>query len=148
MNTPLNFPPIKASIQLRDDKYYILDVIRKKYLLITPEEWVRQHIIHFLIDNKNYSKSLISTEKGLNYNKLTKRSDILTYTNEGLPFLLVECKAPSIKINDKVFEQVSVYNQTIKAPYIAVSNGLSTYVCAINFDKNSYSFLDDFPYPS
>lgn len=145
MNTPLNFPPIEASIKLKDDKHYIFDLIRKKYLLITPEEWVRQHIIHFLINHKNYSKSLISTEKGLNYNKLAKRSDILTFSKNGTPFLLIECKAPEIKINDKVFEQVSIYNQTIQAPFIAVSNGLSTYICSIDFEKNSYTFLEDFP---
>lgn len=145
MNTPLNFPSIDASIKTKDEKHYIWDIIRKKYLLITPEEWVRQHIIHFLISHKNYSKSLISTEKGLSYNKLAKRSDILSFSKEGTPFLLIECKAPAIKITDKVFEQVSVYNQTIKAPYIAVSNGISTYICSINFESNSYTFLDDFP---
>ncbi len=145
MNTPLNFPPIDVSVKTKDQKHYIFDIIRKKYLVITPEEWVRQHIIHFLVYHKNYSKPLISTEKGLQYNKLAKRSDILTFSKDGNPFLLIECKAPSVKITDKVFEQVSVYNQSIKAPYIAVSNGLSTYICAIDFNTNNYSFLDDFP---
>ncbi len=141
----LNFPPIQAKIKKEDEQFFIFDIIRKKNIFLTPEEWVRQHIIHFLISEKKYSKALISCEKGLKYNKLSKRSDIVVYDNTGKPYLLIECKAPSIKINQVVFEQASTYNQTLKAPYIAVSNGIKSYICKIDFENNKYVFLDEFP---
>ncbi|MCP4521311.1 MAG: type I restriction enzyme HsdR N-terminal domain-containing protein [Cytophagales bacterium] len=141
----LNLPSFDYQLKKIDDKVCIFDIIRKKYLVLTPEEWVRQNFLHFLISKYQYPKSLITTERGLAYNQLQKRTDIVIYDRNGKPFLVVECKAPDVPINQKTFNQVSVYNQVHKAPYICVTNGMVHYCCEINHENNNFSFLKDLP---
>ena len=140
----LNLPVFDYKVKEQDGKPFIWDEIRKKYLLITPEEWVRQHFIHFLIARK-YPKSLISVEGGLKYNQRQKRTDILVLNRMGDPFLLVECKAPEVKVNQKTLEQAIYYNQVIRAPYIALTNGLQHFFCHIDFKNQKASPLADLP---
>ncbi len=140
----LNLPPFDYKIRKQENKPFLWDEIRKKYVLITPEEWVRQHFIHFLIAN-GYPKSLISVEGGLKYNQLQKRSDILVLDRFGKPFFLIECKAPKIKINQKVLEQAIFYNQIIKAPFVGLSNGLQHFFCEINFETGKVEVLKNLP---
>jgi hypothetical protein len=128
-----------------EGKNYIYDRFRKKYLLLTPEEWVRQNFLILLIEEKKYSKNLIKLESGLKYNNLSKRSDILVYDNSGAPFLLIECKAQDVKISKKTLEQVSRYNLTIKAPFICITNWSKTYCFEIDFESNTSRQLKDLP---
>jgi len=118
----LSLPPIQPQLHEKEGVMYIYDFLRKKHLLLTPEEWVRQHWIHFLIA-KGFPKGWFVLEKGLRYNGLQKRTDLLIYDREGKPYLLVECKAPEIEIDQKVVSQAFVYNQTLKCPYVTLSNG-------------------------
>ena len=106
-----------------DDKYFIFDSLRKKLLALTPEEWVRQHWINFLIDHQGYPKGLISLEKGLKYNQLQKRTDLVVFDREGHPYLLIECKAPEVELSQKVLQQALAYRSTLLTPYIILSNG-------------------------
>jgi hypothetical protein len=122
--TELNLPPFEYKVKKIDEKPHIFDIIRRKYLLITPEEWVRQHVLHWLINHHQYPKSLIRTESGLQYNQLAKRTDILVYNRNGLPFLLVECKASFVPLTQSVLEQAIRYNAILQAPYLLISNGL------------------------
>lgn len=119
----LNLPAIVPKFLNKEGKVFIFDFLRKKYLLLTPEEWVRQHWIHFLISNQGYPKGLLALEKGLVYNGLQKRTDLVVFDRAGLPYLLVECKAPDIEINQQVLSQALAYNQTLKCPFIALTNG-------------------------
>lgn len=141
----LNLPSPQLSISIDGGIQYVFDIIRKKNIKLDPEEWVRQHFIHFLIEELGYAKSLLSCESGLKYNQLYKRTDILTYTNEMKPFLLVECKAPEIKVNQKVVEQASVYNKVIQAPYLVVTNGLVHYAFKIDHNKERFTQLNEIP---
>jgi|TARA_B100000767_G_scaffold30862_1_gene26498 type I site-specific restriction endonuclease len=123
----------------------IFDPVRKKMVKLDPEEWVRQNLIQFLNKDKNYPISLMAVEKGLTVNKLSKRFDILCYNNDSKPLLLVECKAPSVKISQSAFDQISIYNLQFKVPFLLVSNGLEHYCCQLDYEKNSYSFLSEIP---
>ncbi len=141
----LNLPIYKFKIKSNENKYVIFDIIRKKYVSLTPEEWVRQHFIHFLIEEKNYPKSLISIEKKLIINGLTKRTDILVFNNHGLPNIIIECKAPSIKINQNTFDQIAQYNLNLDAKYLIVTNGLEHFYCSMDKINEHYTFLKDIP---
>jgi hypothetical protein len=123
----LNLPSFECNIKNENGQQVIFDIIRKKFLVLTPEEWVRQHFIHFLINHHSYPKNLISCEQSLTYNGRSKRSDILVYDKNTKPFLLIECKAPEIKLNQEVVNQASVYNAKIKAPYLLITNGINTF---------------------
>lgn len=141
----LNLPQYPVKIKEEDGVRYIFDFIRKKYLVLLPEEWVRQNFIHFLVTDKGYASSLIAIEKGLKLNELHKRADIVIYDNQANPIVLIECKAPKIKINQEVFEQVARYNVVFKVPYIVVTNGLEHYCAKVDFETNSFEFLKDIP---
>lgn len=143
--TTLNLPSYDYKTKEIEGKNYIFDPIRKKYLLLTPEEWVRQHFIHLLIKHYGYSKSLIRLEGGLSYNRLQKRSDIVVFDQEGKPFLLVECKAPEVKINQSVIEQASRYNLTLRCPFVVITNGLSTFCFEIDFENGTFLQMKDLP---
>ncbi|MDZ7934954.1 MAG: type I restriction enzyme HsdR N-terminal domain-containing protein [Emticicia sp.] len=142
---PLNLPNYDYKIKEMDGKTYIFDAIRKKYLVLTPEEWVRQHFINLLITHYGYSKSLLRLEGGLSYNKLQKRTDIVVYNNEGSPFLLVECKAADVPINQVVVEQASRYNLTMRCPFLVVTNGINTFCFKIDFENGQFEQLQDLP---
>ncbi len=125
MNLPLKYPLFNTKLKKEKGKTYIFDEVRKKWLLLTPEEWVRQHLIHFLIDQKNYPASLISIEKEIVLNDLKKRYDIVIYNKQLLPVLVIECKAPYVELDKAVVEQALRYNLIIKANYLMISNGVS-----------------------
>jgi type I site-specific restriction endonuclease len=123
----------------------IFDPVRKKMVKLDPEEWVRQNLIQFLHLEKKYPTSLMAVEKGLTVNGLRKRFDILCYNNDSKPLLLVECKAPSVKISQSAFDQISIYNLQFKVPFLLVSNGLEHFCCQLDYQNNSYSFLSEIP---
>ncbi len=142
---PLNLPSYKFRIKSTKNKYVIFDIVRKKYVSLTPEEWVRQHIIHYLIEEKKYPISLIAIEKQLTINNLTKRTDILVFNNKGLPHIIVECKAHSINITQNAFDQIARYNLKLNANYLIVTNGLEHYYCSMDFENEQYIFLKSIP---
>src|SRR5690349_12811460 len=111
----LNLPPFEYALKREGEKIFILDQLRKKYLLLTPEEWVRQHFVHYLIRERQYPKALIKIEGGLKFNTLSKRSDIVIFSREGKPWMLVECKAPDYKLRQSTIEQAATYNHTLRA---------------------------------
>ncbi len=128
------------------DKVEVFDVFRKKYVALTPEEWVRQHFLHYLVNQKAYPASLISVEKGLSINKMQKRFDAVVYDNKGMPLVLIEFKSPKVELNQKTFDQVSVYNLKMKVKYLIISNGLKHYCCRMGYETNTYNFLKEVPY--
>ena len=131
----------------KENKPSVFDPIRRKQIIITPEEMVRQLVICYLINNQQYNKNRISVEKKLLVNGLDKRFDLLVYDAEVSPYLLIECKAPEVPIRQEVFDQISRYNLALKVPYLMVTNGLKTYCCKINYTEGSYDFLPHFPPP-
>lgn len=141
----LNLPFYNLTLKEENGNHFIFDDIRKKYLRLTPEEWVRQNFVKYLIDEKKYPASLIVIEKGLKLNELTKRADVLIYKDSS-PILLVECKAPTVKISQDTFDQISRYNLTFKVPFLIVTNGMDHFCCQIDFENNSYHFLEEIPY--
>jgi type I site-specific restriction endonuclease len=142
---PLNLPPYPFKLTEREGRLYVFDELRKKELLLTPEEWVRQHFIQYLIGVKNYPKGLIKIEGGLKLNNRARRTDIVVFNREGNKILLVECKAPEVSITQHVFDQVARYNMVHQVPLLAVSNGLQHYFCEINLADKSYRFTEDLP---
>ena len=145
MFPPLNFPTFEVRTKAESKRMLIFDHIRKKYVALTPEEWVRQHLIHYLIKDKGYSAMLISVEMPLKYARMDKRSDVLVNNRNGQPLMLVECKAPEVTITQKVFEQIAVYNLTIQAPCLMITNGLQHYCLAAATDSSPACFLDEVP---
>lgn len=133
-----------AKVRLSQDRK-IFDWVRKKWLVLTPEEWVRQHMVDYLNVELNYPKSLMAIETGLKLNGLDKRTDVLLHGTDGKPLLLIECKAPSIKISEKTFHQIARYNSVLKVPFLLVTNGLNHYCCQVNFETQSFSFLKEIP---
>ncbi len=142
---PLNLPTYPLKIKSNENNYAIFDIIRKKYMVLTPEEWVRQHLVHYLIKEKNYPISLIAVEKKLTINGLTKRTDILVFNTKGLPEIIVECKAPSVKITQDSFDQIARYNLKLQANYLIVSNGLHHFFCKMDTENECYIFLENIP---
>ena len=141
----LNLPQYKFKLKSNENKTLIFDKVRKKYFVLTPEEWVRQHYISFLIEEKKYPVSLIAIEKQLTINGLKKRSDILIFNTNGKPEIIVECKAPSVKITQETFDQIARYNLKLKANYLVVTNGLQHIFCKIDTETESYIFLPEIP---
>lgn len=141
----LNFPQYTFRLKETNGRREVFDPVRRKFVALTPEEWVRQHVIQFLAEDRKYPLSLIHVEGGLELNNLKKRFDALVYNNSGQPTLLVECKAPGVKITQAVFDQAARYNMAFKVEYLLVSNGLEHFCCHIDFDKQSISFLDSIP---
>jgi len=129
----------------KDNKTLIYDPIRRKHLILFPEELVRQLLIQYLIREKSYSRKLIQVEKAVNINGQIKRFDLVIYNSQAQPKILVECKRPEEKIKQNVFNQISTYNLVLRADYMIVTNGVSTYCCSMNYDNNTYEFLDDLP---
>ena len=141
----LNLPEFNYNVRKTDGKVWIFDVIRKKYVVITPEEWVRQHFINYIIHSLQYPRALIRVEGGLTYNQLSKRSDIVVFDRTGSPWMLIECKSPDLKINDGTLRQASVYNTTLKAKYITVTNGLTHYCSRIDWVNGRTEMLQSLP---
>ena len=141
----LNFPNYSFRFKNSENKTYIFDVIRKKFLLLTPEEWVRQHVVNFLIEEMNYPKSFINVEKLVKVNGINKRYDVVVFRNDGSIFLLVECKAPEVNITQQTFDQIAQYNLVLKAENLMVTNGLNHYFCQMDFENEKYIFLKELP---
>lgn len=141
----LNFPAYSFKIKQDLNTFFIFDETRKKYLVLTPEEWVRQHVVQFIIQEKGYPKSLIKLEGGLKLNSLQKRTDVIVFNSSGEKILLIECKAPSVKITQSTFDQIARYNIVHKVPLLFVSNGLEHFFCEIDFKTKKYRFLDGLP---
>jgi hypothetical protein len=141
----LNFPPYSFRLKNSENNTHIFDVIRKKFFVLQPEEWVRQHCIQYLLQEKNYPISLINVEKVVLINGLKKRYDIVVFSPDGSITLVVECKAPKVNISQSSFDQIARYNLTLKAPYLMVTNGLNHYFCTMNHDLGNYEFLETLP---
>jgi type I site-specific restriction endonuclease len=141
----LNLPEYPFRITENESQYYIFDEIRKKHLVLTPEEWVRQHFIQFLIKDKKFPKSLIQIEAGLTLNSLQKRTDIVVFNTRGERILVVECKAPSIKISQAVFDQAARYNSVHKAGWLSVTNGLKHCYAKIDHASGTFAFVQELP---
>ncbi|MDP4282240.1 MAG: type I restriction enzyme HsdR N-terminal domain-containing protein [Bacteroidota bacterium] len=141
----LTLPPARLQIRNENGKPRIWDDFRKKYVSLTPEEWVRQHFLHYLATEKKYPASLICVESGLTYNRRKKRSDILVYSSQGNPLMIIECKAPEVPVTEDVFQQAATYNMTLRVPYLVVTNGIDHYVCHIDHENHSFTFLREIP---
>ncbi|TXG39670.1 type I restriction enzyme HsdR N-terminal domain-containing protein [Seonamhaeicola maritimus] len=141
----LNFPTYSFRFKSNENKVSIFDSIRKKFVVLQPEEWVRQHCVQYLIDEKKYPKSLINVEKELIVNDLKKRYDIVVFNPNGSIHLIVECKASKIEIDQNTFDQIARYNLVLNASYLMVTNGLNHYYCQMDFEQERYNFLKDIP---
>lgn len=140
----LSLPPFDYKVKKQNGQLSIYDTIRKKYVTLTPEEWVRQHIVHYLINYKHYPAAWIAVEKEIGLYGLKRRFDLVCYDREGIPFLIVECKAPSITLSQAVFDQVFGYNLTLAAPYVAITNGINHYCGHMN-EQRQFSLLSEIP---
>ena len=142
---PLQLPPYPFKITEQNGQLTMFDIIRKKNIVLTPEAWVRQHFVQYLINQKNYPKSLIKLEGCHKLHGMARRSDIVVYNSSGEKILLVECKAPAVAINQKVFDQVALYNMTHKVKLLAVTNGLQHHYCEVDFLNRNYKFISELP---
>ena len=141
----LNLPPFDAKVAVKDGKRVIFDVIRRKYVALTPEEWVRQHFVHFLTEHKGYPQSLLANEVQVQLNGTRKRCDTVLYRRDLTARRIVEYKAPEVVITQKVFDQITRYNMVLHVDYLIVSNGLQHYCCRMDYESNSYAFLKEIP---
>lgn len=141
----LKLPSYNYKLKKVDDKIYIYDSLRRKYIILTPEEWVRQHFVHFLINHYQYPKSMIRLESSLKYNTLLKRTDIQVFGRDGELLMIIECKAPYIELNQEVFAQAAQYNKILQAKYLTITNGMIFYCCKTNWETLSLEFLNDLP---
>ena len=144
--TPLNLPQYEINVtEAPDGQLQIFDRLRNKFVALTPEEWVRQHFVSYLITHKGYPAGLMANEVALTLNGTSRRSDTVVYTSDAKPLVIVEYKATNVKISQKTFDQIIRYNMVFQAPYIIVSNGLNHYCCHIDFENHSYKFLPEIP---
>ena len=141
----LNFPSYNFRLKNRENKVTVFDELRKKFVVLTPEEWVRQHVVHFLLKEKKFSKSLLNVEKQLKVHGLLKRYDIIAYNPDGSIHLVVECKAASVPIGQETFDQIARYNLALNSTFLMVTNGLQHYFCKMNYTEEKYEFLPDLP---
>ena len=142
---PLNLPPYPFKLTDENGQLSVFDELRKRKIILTPEEWVRQHFVQYLIKEKHYPRSLIKLEGGLKLHGMAKRSDIVVHNSSGQKILLVECKAPSVAISQATFDQAARYNMVHKVQLLVVSNGLQHYYCRIDFQQENYRFLEELP---
>jgi len=141
----LNLPEFSFNVKNKDDKTHIFDPVRRRFVSLTPEEWVRQNFMAWLIQHKNYPSGLIAVEKEIIYNNLKKRYDIVVFNKAHAPEVIIECKAPHINITQNVFDQIAVYNMKMKVRYLMVTNGMEHFCCTVDFEKKNYSFLETIP---
>lgn len=141
----LNLPYANTKIVVRNEKQMVFDFLRKRFVALTPEEWVRQQFTHFLVEHKGYPAMFIGNEITLSVGRLSRRCDSVVFNKSAEPVMIIEYKAPTVKITQKVFEQICSYNIALHAPYLTVSNGLQSYCCSIDKEANTYEFLKDIP---
>jgi hypothetical protein len=142
---PLNLPPFEYKVKKAEGKLWIFDVIRKKYVALIPEEWVRQHFIHWLVDHLKYPRSLIRVEGGLTFNQLAKRTDIVVFDRHGKPWMIIECKSPDIPVSEKTVFQAATYNSIHKAKYITVTNGVAHLYAGTDWEQGTTRWLEKMP---
>ena len=146
MNLPqLNLPIAALKTKLVEGTTQVFDQVRKKYLILTPEEWVRQHFIHYLHQEKNYPLGLMGVEQIVKYNGMQTRADIVLYAADGKPNMIVECKAPKVKITQDAFNQIAKYNFNLKVDFLVVTNGIQHFCCALDYKNNKISFMKEVP---
>lgn len=143
--TRLNLPPFEIKLRGTKAQPQIFDILRKKYIALTPEEWVRQHFVHFLVEHKGYPAALMANEIQLKVGEKTLRADSVLYSRDLKPRMIIEYKAPHIPITQKVFDQISIYNMLLHVDYLVVSNGLQHYICKMDYNDKKYLFLKDIP---
>jgi hypothetical protein len=141
----LNFPPYSFQIREQDGLLFIFDRIRRRYVRLTPEEWVRQHMVQYLVHQKGVPLTLIAVEKSLRIYKMRKRVDIAVYASTGTPVLLVECKSPAVSLTGQAFDQLARYNLALSVRFLVVTNGLSHYCCQVDETSQSWHFLEEIP---
>ncbi|MGQ1908509.1 type I restriction enzyme HsdR N-terminal domain-containing protein [Marinifilum sp. RC60d5] len=141
----LNLPTYSFKLKFDLQRKLIFDSIRKKYVVLTPEEWVRQNFIRYLVEEKGYPDSLIAVEKKVDVNLLPQRSDIVFYNKNANPVIIVECKSTKIKITQEVFNQIARYNMKLRVPFLVVTNGLRHFCCYMDYEKQSFQFMEDIP---
>lgn len=145
MFTPLNLPQAKLKLTRKDEVVYVWCVIRNKNLVLTPEEWVRQHIIHFLIEEKQFPKGLIASEYALNYNGRSKRADVVVFNRASKPIFIVECKAPEVELTEATLHQIAQYNFELKVDFLLLTNGINHIMCMINRKEHRLDYLQEIP---
>lgn len=145
MIQPLNLPKAPLKLSRKDEVVFVWCEIRKKKLQLTPEEWVRQHVIHFLIQENNVPLGVIASEQAIQVNGLTRRCDLVVYNQSGKPIILVECKAPDVKLTEKVVYQIAQYNSKLNVDYLLITNGIEHYYCFINRQTNAIQYLENLP---
>lgn len=141
----LGLPAADLQIRATKNGHEVFDVFRNKWVLFTPEENVRQHLLHYLVNEKGYKKGLISIEKQISINQLSRRYDAVCYDKTGKPFMLIECKAPAIAVTNTTFMQIANYNTILKVPYLLVTNGNNHYICQVNINSGEITFLKEIP---
>lgn len=141
----LTLPPYQIRVKETHGRKRIFDILRRKYVALTPEEWVRQHFIHYLVEHKNYPSSLLANEVSLQIGEKRMRADSVLYDNQLHPRMIIEYKAPNITLTQKVFDQITVYNLLLHVDYLIVSNGMITYICKMDYEKQTYKFLEAIP---
>ena len=146
----MNLPQLKLPIAALKTKsvkgtIQVFDQVRKKYFVLTPEEWVRQHFIHYLNQEKNYPLGLMGVEKMIKYNGMQNRADIVLYATDGNPNMIVECKASNVKITQDTFYQIARYNFKLRVEFLVVTNGMRHFCCQMDYKKNEINFLEEIP---
>jgi hypothetical protein len=141
----LNLPAFDYELKRSEDGILIFDLLRKRFVVLTPEEWVRQHFVHYLIGHLKYPRSLIRVEGGLIFNKLSKRSDIVVFDRAGKPWMIVECKAPTVKLSQHTMNQASTYNHSLRAKYLVITNGMGSICCEIDWVSSHTVVLKELP---
>ena len=141
----INLPPYEIKLREQNGKRQIFDSLRRRYVALTPEEWVRQHFVHFLIEHKGYPKGLLANEVELHIGEKKLRCDSLLYNKDLQPQMIIEYKAPHIELTQRVFDQITAYNFLLHVDYLIISNGLQHYCCRMNYDNREYSFLRNIP---
>ncbi|SEF55750.1 type I restriction enzyme HsdR N-terminal domain-containing protein [Parabacteroides chinchillae] len=141
----LNLPTFAVNIAEKEGKRMILDIVRRKYVALTPEEWVRQHFVNYLFTTKGFPHELLANEVSIKLNNTSKRCDTVIYNRFLIPLMIIEYKAPHIEITKEVFDQIARYNMALKVEYLTVSNGIHHFCCKINYNTQTYTFLEDIP---
>ena len=142
----LNLPQYEAKITIKDGKRQIFDILRRSYVALTPEEWVRQHFVHYLINEKGYPQSLMANETAIQLNNIKLRCDTVVYDKQLKPRAIVEYKAPTVELKQEVFVQIARYNLVLKVDYLIVSNGIKHYCCKMDYENSCYKFVNEIPH--
>jgi len=145
MMTPLNLPPAELRLTKKNGKVYVRCLIRSKEIVLTPEEWVRQHLVYYLTRIKGVQAGRLAIEMSITYNNMQRRCDLVVFDQKGIPAMIIECKAPDVVVNTEVFQQIAQYNRVLNVEYLLVSNGLDHIICRVDRSTGAIAFLNDLP---